>query len=59
MPVLLGAVVNDMLYLGYRLQLLQLAALQPAQGLPPMEEVNPLSSLEKEAKVESIRLAVL
>jgi hypothetical protein len=38
---------------------LQLVALQLAQGLPAMEVVSPLSFLDKEAQVEIIRSAFL
>ena len=58
-PVLVGIVVADMPHLNYRPQVSQLVVLQLAQGLPPIEEISPLSSLEKEAKVENARLALL
>ena len=34
----------------YVLQVSQLVALQPEQGLPPAEVIKPLASLEKQAK---------
>jgi hypothetical protein len=36
-------------------QVSQLAVPQPAQGFPPTEEVSPLSSVEKQAKVDNTR----
>jgi hypothetical protein len=44
--------------LNYIPQVSQLEALQLPQELPPIEELSPLSSLEKQAKVDIIRLAV-
>jgi len=41
------------LHPGYSPQLSQLEALQLEQGLPPIEEVRPLSSLEKQAKLDN------
>ena len=45
------------LHLSYGPQLSQLEVLQPEQGLPPTEEVEPLSSLEKQAKLDKALLA--
>ena len=59
MPVLAGLVKADMAHLSYRLQLSQLVALQLEQELPAREAVTPLSLLEKEAKVENTRLALI
>jgi len=47
-----------MLHPNYIPQVLQVPEAQLAQELPPIEEVSPLSSLEKEQKLESTRSAV-
>ena len=59
MPVLAGTIEADITHLSQRLQLSQLVVLQLEQGLPPRGVVIPLSLLEKEAKVESTRSALL
>jgi len=47
-------VFNDMLYSVYVLLLSQLLVLQLEQELPPTGELIPLSSLERQAKLDNI-----
>ncbi len=61
MPVRWGTAIPDMASqaINYIPQVLQPVAPQLAQELPPTGEGTPLSSLEKQAKVDNTRLALL
>ena len=50
---------GDIIYLSYIPHVLQVVAPQLEQELPPVGEVSPFASFDREAKVENTRLAFL
>jgi hypothetical protein len=54
-----GVTVDDISALNYEAQVEQFPEAQLAQEFPPTADVTPLSSAEKQAKVDNTRLAPL